>query len=78
MAVKGLKVVVVGGGIIGASVAWHLSEIGANVTVLEKHSQPANGVTAHSYGWVGDNRAENKFSLVALPAFLTTHSPPHR
>lgn len=53
MAVKGLKVVVVGGGIIGASVAWHLSEIGANVTVLEKHSQPANGVTAHSYGWVG-------------------------
>ncbi|WP_315292574.1 FAD-dependent oxidoreductase, partial [Pseudomonas oleovorans] len=29
------SVVVVGGGIMGASIAWHLARLGARVTVLE-------------------------------------------
>lgn len=57
MAVKGQRVVVVGGGIVGASVAWHLYQSGINVTVLEKYTHPASGVTAHSYGWVGTSSA---------------------
>ena len=48
-----LRVVVVGGGIMGASVAWHLARMGTRVTVLEKHPEPAYGVTRWSYGWVG-------------------------
>ncbi|WP_164901856.1 NAD(P)/FAD-dependent oxidoreductase [Neorhizobium lilium] len=47
------RVVVVGAGVIGASVAWHLARKGARVTVLEKGSSPAGGVTRWSYGWVG-------------------------
>ncbi|UVL04935.1 FAD-binding oxidoreductase [Pseudomonas sp. B21-047] len=46
-------VVVVGGGILGASVAWHLARRGAAVTVLERERGVARGVTGHSYGWVG-------------------------
>ncbi|MGB8972962.1 MAG: FAD-dependent oxidoreductase [Pseudomonas capeferrum] len=52
MAGKAPRVVVIGAGILGASIAWHLSGH-ARVTVLERDSAPARGVTGHSYGWVG-------------------------
>ena len=48
-----LRVVVVGAGIIGASIAWHLARKGARVTLVEKGPTPAGGVTRWSYGWVG-------------------------
>jgi glycine/D-amino acid oxidase-like deaminating enzyme len=47
------RIVVVGAGIMGASIAWHLARMGARVTVIEKRSEPASGVTRWSYGWVG-------------------------
>lgn len=47
------RVVVVGAGIMGASTAWHLARMGARVTVIEKRSAPAGGVTRWSFGWVG-------------------------
>ncbi|MCV3239854.1 NAD(P)/FAD-dependent oxidoreductase [Mesorhizobium sp. ZC-5] len=53
MARSELRVVVVGAGIMGASIAWHLARTGARVTVLEKLSAPAGGVTHWSFGWVG-------------------------
>lgn len=53
MARSELRVVVVGAGIMGASIAWHLARTGARVTVLEKRSAPASGVTHWSFGWVG-------------------------
>ncbi|BCH23362.1 NAD(P)/FAD-dependent oxidoreductase [Mesorhizobium sp. L-8-3] len=49
----GPRVVIVGGGILGASAAWHLARAGAEVTVLEKRPEAAAGVTRWSYGWVG-------------------------
>ncbi|GLO13806.1 D-amino-acid oxidase [Pseudomonas putida] len=52
MAGKAPHVIVIGAGILGASIAWHLSGR-ARVTVLEVKSAPAKGVTGHSYGWVG-------------------------
>lgn len=48
-----LKVVIIGGGVMGASLAWHLVRDGHKVTLLEKEQRAATGVTAHSYGWVG-------------------------
>lgn len=48
-----LRVVVIGGGIMGASVAWNLAREGAQVTLLERQNQPAQGATGWSYGWIG-------------------------
>ena len=50
-------VTVVGAGITGASVAYHLSRKGARVTVLEAGSNAAAGVTGKSFGWVGLSNA---------------------
>lgn len=43
-------VVVVGGGIVGACVAYRLARAGAPVTVIYRDA----GVTAHSFAWIGD------------------------
>lgn len=51
------NVVVVGGGITGASAVWHLARAGARVTLLEKRTEAAAGVTRWSYGWVGTSSA---------------------
>jgi glycine/D-amino acid oxidase-like deaminating enzyme len=48
---RGDRVVVVGGGIVGASIAYHLSLRGAEVTVLEQ-KHPASGTTEKSFAWV--------------------------
>ncbi|MDK3019157.1 NAD(P)/FAD-dependent oxidoreductase [Pseudodonghicola flavimaris] len=48
-----MRVIVVGAGIVGASVAWHLAQAGAAVEVLEAGASPAAGVTARAFGWVG-------------------------
>lgn len=47
-------IVVVGGGIVGASVAYHLARLGAAVTLLEHAATPAAGVTGGSFAWIGD------------------------
>lgn len=47
------RVVVVGGGIMGACIAWNLAKAGTRVIVLEQHAEPARGATHWSYGWVG-------------------------
>ena len=46
-----LKVVVVGAGIIGASIAYNLSRRAVAVTVVEK-SQPGSGASSHSFAWI--------------------------
>jgi glycine/D-amino acid oxidase-like deaminating enzyme len=44
-------IVVVGAGIIGASIAWHLTEAGARVTILD--AREAGGVaTRNSFAWI--------------------------
>ena len=48
---KNDRVVIVGAGIVGASVAYHLAKRGANVTVLEKR-RPGAGATENSFAWI--------------------------
>lgn len=48
----GNRVVVVGAGVVGASIAHHLARAGREVVVLESGA-PACGVTAASFAWVG-------------------------
>lgn len=45
------KVNIVGAGIIGASLAFHLSRQGAEVTVFEA-AQPAHAASGRSFGWI--------------------------
>lgn len=45
-------VVVVGAGIVGSSVAYHLARRGVPVTLLEQGRVPATGVTGDSFAWV--------------------------
>ena len=47
----GMRVAVVGGGILGASIAYHLARDGAEVAVLEK-TKPAAEATGNSFAWL--------------------------
>lgn len=49
-------VVVVGAGIVGASVAYHLAYAGADVVLLDK-GQPASGASGDSSAWIGRGTA---------------------
>ncbi|MER5179315.1 FAD-binding oxidoreductase [Streptomyces sp. NPDC002896] len=46
-------VVVVGAGIVGSSVAYHLARQGASVTLIDAGPSPAAGVTGASFAWIG-------------------------
>lgn len=48
------RIVIVGGGIVGASIAYHLARRGAAVTLLEK-TQPAAGASGKSFAWINAN-----------------------
>lgn len=45
------RVIVIGSGIIGASIAWHLAKAGAKVTVIEAE-QPGGLATRNSWAWI--------------------------
>ncbi|WP_079071886.1 NAD(P)/FAD-dependent oxidoreductase [Streptomyces yokosukanensis] len=46
-------VVVVGAGIVGASVGYHLARQGVPVTLLDQGPSPATGATGDSFAWIG-------------------------
>ena len=50
------EVVVVGGGVIGVSVAFHLAEAGIQDVVLLERKELTSGTTWHAAGLVGQLR----------------------
>ena len=45
------RIAVIGAGIVGASIAYHLARRGAEVTVLDR-GQPAGEATEKSFAWI--------------------------
>ena len=50
---KSSKVVVIGGGVAGCSVAYHLAKLGWRETILLERDQLTSGTTWHAAGLVG-------------------------
>jgi len=68
-------VVIVGGGIVGSSIAWHLTEAGCrNVLVIERESSQGKGSTGKSMGGVRAQFATPvniQMSLYSIPFYAS-------
>ncbi|HEV2635092.1 MAG TPA: FAD-dependent oxidoreductase [Actinocrinis sp.] len=47
------SIVIIGAGIVGASVAYHVARLGLPVTLIDQASSVAAGVTGGSFAWIG-------------------------
>ncbi len=63
-------VVIVGGGIVGCSIAYHLTKIGITDVVVLERKQLTSGTTWHAAGLVGQLRATR--NLTELAKYTTT------
>lgn len=59
------RVVIVGGGVIGASIAYHLAKLGWTDTVLLERKRLTSGTTWHAAGLVGQLRATANLTKLA-------------
>jgi glycine/D-amino acid oxidase-like deaminating enzyme len=59
------RVVVVGGGIVGCSVAYHLGKLGWSDVVLLERRDVSCGTTWHAAGLVGQLRATHNLTRLA-------------
>ncbi|MCH8335833.1 MAG: FAD-binding oxidoreductase [Proteobacteria bacterium] len=60
-----ISVGVVGGGIVGASIALHLAKAGAQVTLFEK-TAPAAGATSKSFAWINAFTSDPHYRALRL------------
>ena len=69
------RIVIIGGGAIGLSVAYHLAKRGAgDVTLLERH-QLTSGTSWHAAGIVGPLRATPNMTALASAALSARNRP---
>ena len=59
------KVIIIGGGVIGCSVAYHLSKLGWSDIVLLERKQLTSGTTWHAAGLIGQLRASANMTKLA-------------
>ena len=71
-------VVVIGGGIVGASIAWRIAARGQRVTLIDK-AEPGSGASSHSFAWINAGAKEpigyhnlNRRSLEMWPRFAAS------
>src|SRR5689334_22280272 len=76
------RIVVIGGGVGGASVAYHLAELGERDVVLLERADLTSGSTFHSAGLVGILRSDptltrmNRYSAELYAKLQQTEHPP--
>ena len=76
------RIVVIGGGVGGASVAYHLAQLGERDVVLLERAELTSGSTFHSAGLVGVLRADptltamNRYSAELYARLQLTEHPP--
>jgi len=58
------RIVIAGGGMLGANIAYQLAKRGASVTLLER-AKPATGATANSFAWINAKKQPIPFSAMA-------------
>jgi 4-methylaminobutanoate oxidase (formaldehyde-forming) len=58
------KVVIVGGGVVGCSLAYHLTEFGWHDVVLLEQNRLAGGTTWHAAGLIGRLRTSNSLTRI--------------
>lgn len=75
------SIVVIGAGILGASIAWRLSQRGRRVTLVDK-AEPGSGASSHSFAWINAGSKEplhyhnlNRRSLEMWENFASAISP---
>ena len=66
------RIGVVGAGIVGASIASHLAEAGAQVTVFDRIG-PAAGATRNSFAWINAFVADPNYRDLRLQSLLAYH-----
>ena len=71
------RIIVIGAGIVGAAIAWHLAKRGAAVTVLEQAS-PAGGASGGSFGWINANFSGSPAYFALRRAALEEYRTPAR
>jgi len=60
-----VRVVIVGGGVVGASIAYHLAKLGWSDTLLLERKRLTSGTTWHAAGLVGQLRATANLTKLA-------------
>ncbi|NRB33624.1 MAG: GcvT family protein [Rhodobacteraceae bacterium] len=59
------RVVIIGGGVVGCSVAYHLAKLGWTDVVLLERKQLTSGTTWHAAGLIGQLRASSNMTKLA-------------
>jgi 4-methylaminobutanoate oxidase (formaldehyde-forming) len=66
---KRANVIIIGGGVIGCSIAYHLAKLGWNDVVLLERQQLTSGTTWHAAGLVGQLR--NSINMTRLAKYTS-------